>query len=409
LLLLGLWILYGAGYFYYASQVETWDHVTSRVTLSLGVMWFGVILGMELARTFAHRAIGRQNAVISSWDASPTLGNTDRQMVLIAWFLFGVLVTGFVVFERAQQIGEFLSAATEVERRDMRFAFNASGNYAYDVVLAVFAPFVCFYLLAQWIATRRRLFAVACATLACAIVLCKAGTFQKLPWAFFLLQLFMAYRLTHRLSMNVAWILVATALSVITLGFAASIAYPQLDIPAIGNYLLYRIAFITNEGLYQTLYVYPDYFPHTLGYNVGLIQSLFGLVPREPAYTVVAGFFGSPDSTYNALFIADAWVDFGLFGVLLAAVLVGAVVKFSDAFYFQFGKSPVCIAGIAASAWGILQLLSTAAPTAFLSGGLVLLPATVIALRNRPLGAPSRPQAGRTPDPGPGFHGERRV
>jgi hypothetical protein len=214
------------------------------------------------------------------------------------------------------------------------------------------------------------------------IVLCDVATFHKLPWAFFLLQLVVANKLLRHVSMNIAWIISAVTAGIFAMGLAASIAYPELDVPAIANYLLYRVAYITNEGLYQTFYVYPDYLPHAEGYNIGLVQSLFGLVPREPAHSVVAAFFGSPDATYNALFIADAWVDFGMFGVLLVSLLVGIVVKLSDAFYFQFGKSPICLAGIAASTWGILQLLSTAAQTAFLSGGLALLPLTLVVLRS---------------------------
>lgn len=387
LLLLGLWVFYGAGYFYFASQVETWDHVSARVTLCLAVMWLGLVLGMELVRAVARPALLQQHVVMSSWEAVPVRGSADRSMALLAWLLCGLLIAGFVFFGRPWQVLEFLSAATEAERRELRFVFNQTGSYAYDVILAVFAPFICFYLLGQWLSTRRRLFLTACLALAGTIVLCKFATFQKLPWVFFLLQVLVAYRLTNRLSMNLAWLVGAVALGVLALGFAASIAYPEVDVPAIGNYLLYRSAYITNEGLYQTLYVYPDYLPHSYGYNVGLIQAVFGIVPREPAHTVVAGFFGSPESTYNALFIADAWVDFGIWGVLLIAIVVGSVVKLSDVFYFRFGKTPLCIAGVVASTWGVVQLLSTAAPTAFLSGGLVLLPGTIVALRNGSLGS----------------------
>jgi len=311
------------------------------------------------------------------------LVSDDRRMALLAWLLAGALLAGFIVLGRPQQVLDFLSAGNAIDRRDLRFTSNASSSYALDVVVAVFAPFVCFYLFAQWKATRQRTFAIACAVLALSIVLFRAATFQKFPWAFFLLQMLIVHQLTRRLSMNLAWIVGAAAMIIVTLGVAASIAYPERDIPSIGNYLLYRVAFITNEGVYQTFYVYPDYLPHTGGYNIGLVQSLFGLVPRIPAYSVVAAFFGSPDSTYNSLFIADAWVDFGWPGVLLTSILVGAFVKFSDLFFFQFGKSPLCIAGLTASAWAVIQLLSTAAPTAFLSGGLALLPATIMVLRSR--------------------------
>src|SRR5215471_2804332 len=113
LLLVSLWVLYGAGYFYYVIGSETWDHVSSRVTLALGVMWLGIMFGMELFRAFDVLAVRRQSVVMSSWNMSPITGDTDQRMAFLGWLLAAALLAEFVLDGRISQVTQFLSSTTE--------------------------------------------------------------------------------------------------------------------------------------------------------------------------------------------------------------------------------------------------------------------------------------------------------
>ena len=89
--------------------------------------------------------------------------------------------------------------------------------------------------------------------------------------------------------------------------------------------------------MYQTLYVYPRYLPHTWGMNIGLIHRCSAAAIFF-AHARVANFFGADGATFDSFFIADAWVDFSYAGVVMS-VVVGFVVKSFD-ILSQPGKHP---------------------------------------------------------------------
>ena len=149
---------------------------------------------------------------------------------------------------------------------------------------------------------------------------------------------------------------------------------PQLDAPGILEWLGYRFFEVNNEVVYQTFYVYPHYLPHTWGMNIGLVHALFGSGELLSAHNRVASFFGSEGATFDSFFIGDAWVDFSYGGVLAMSLVVGFVVKTIDMFVLSLGKTPLCVALLGSGMYGLFQLQVTSAFTAFLSGGLVLIP-----------------------------------
>jgi hypothetical protein len=155
---------------------------------------------------------------------------------------------------------------------------------------------------------------------------------------------------------------------------AALIAIPDLKSAGIFEWLGYRFFEVNNEVIYQTFYVYPQYLPHTWGMNIGLIHSVFGNGDLLPAYSRVASFFGADGATFDAFFIADAWVDFSYGGVLVMSLVVGFVVKGIDVFVLNLGKTPLCVALLGSGIYGLFELQVTSAFTAALTGGLVLIP-----------------------------------
>ena len=112
--------------------------------------------------------------------------------------------------------------------------------------------------------------------------------------------------------------------------------------------------------------------------NIGLVHTLFGSGDLLSAHSRVANFFGSDGATFDSFFIGDAWVDFSYGGVIVMALVVGFAVKGVDIFVTSLGKTPLAVALLGSGMYGLFQLQVTSAFTAFLSGGLILIPLLVL-------------------------------
>jgi hypothetical protein len=381
LMLISFFVLYGAGNIIYFAGADTVPYVRYAVTLSLILMWVGLIVGIELARACAPALALQSDRVIRKWKAGTLSDRTNADQllaalaVLVAVFILGV----FLGWGKPGQIFNFLALDSAHEKQKYRLELSGQGGYLYQTLIASVAPFLSFLLLVKGAASKQR-YLLAVGILMCAAVFAgKFGTFQKVPWLVYLLQLIVVFQARRQLEIGVGRI--GFFLFVVLTGaiVAALIALPDLDAVGIFEWLGYRFFEVNNEVIYQTFYVYPQHLPHTWGMNIGLIHNLFGSDQLVSAHTQVANFFGAEGATFDAFFIADAWVDFSYAGVLAMSVLVGYVVKTVDIFVMSRGKTPVAVALLGSGMYGLFQLQVTSAFTAFLSGGLVLIPLLVIA------------------------------
>lgn len=381
--LAGIGILYGFGFLYYSATADLNDEASRHMVEALSVMWLMLILGIEMARALAWRLQARANDVIHSWTSEKLQGSNDVHVwsvlgVLIALFLVAV----FIATGKPGQLADFWTLATMTERRELRAETGGAGGYLYQLTLSTLAPFVALGVFACALACRRMSVWIVFAMIASIVLLCKIATFHRAQWIWFVLQIALAMQLSRSLQLGAGPLIGLAAVLAVGVIIGSSYTFPDADIWELLRYLVYRVFEISNEGIYQTLYVYPYHLPHTHGLNVALISTWFGVREFVPAHVEVAHFFGAEDSTFNAFFIADAWVDFGIVGVAVASFGVGYVVKMYDLYALSFGKGPVTIALLAASFFGAVQLLSTSALTALMTGGLGLLPLIVLVARS---------------------------
>jgi hypothetical protein len=382
--LMFMFVLYGGGYLYFLwTSTRVSLIVLERTTLCLMAMWICVIAGMEAARVLFPRAAVRADRLYDSWDRTRIVDDAGsiNLPVAVGVATAGFLILQFLLGDVLVSVAEFLAQETTQGRREARFLYGGAGGYLYNVMGGALGAWLSFYLLAKWWVTRKRILLATWALLASTLLVAKFGTLAKAPWVLFAMQTLLVFYVVRRISVRPRTILVFGVVGVATLVFTASIAFPGAQVGSIFLYLVRRIFYIPNEGLYQTLYVYPDYLPHTQGLNVGLFHRLFGTGDLTPAYSRVADFFGAFEANYNALFIADAWVDFSWAGVIGISLLVGVVIKLVDLYYAQLGKTPLTVSCFIAGLYGIDQLLATSAFTAFLSGGLLSIPLLVLLAR----------------------------
>jgi len=265
------------------------------------------------------------------------------------------------------------------EKQKYRLELGAQGGYVYQTLIASIAPFLSFLLLTKAAVSKHLYLLGAGVLLGIAVFAAKLGMFHKVPWLVYLLQLIIVWQARKRLEFGAGRMVVFLLVLVAGTFVASLIAMPELDSVGILEFLAYRFFEVNNEVIYQTFYVYPTYLPHTWGMNIGLLHSLFGSGDLVSAHTQVANFFGAAGATFDAFFVADAWVDFGYAGVVVMAVLVGYVVKTVDLYVTSLGKTPLAVALLGSGMYGLFQLQVTSAFTAFLSGGLVFVPLLVLA------------------------------
>lgn len=381
LMLASFGVLYGVGNIIYFVGADTVPEVRRTVTVSLILMWVGLLAGIELARSSAPGLVRLSHQVTRTWSRSALTdpGRGDQLLaalgVLIVLFILGV----FAAFGKPAQLLAFFALESAKEKQKYRFELGAQGGYLYQTLLASIAPFMSFLLLTKAFVSKRLYLLGVAALLGVVVFAGKLGTFQKVPWLVYLLQLLIVWQLRKRLEFS-AGRMVFFALIILAGTFAASlIAMPELDTAGIFEFLAYRFFEVNNEVIYQTFYVYPAYLPHTWGMNIGMFHSLFGSGDLVSAHTQVANFFGAAGATFDAFFVADAWVDFGFPGVAIMSVLVGCVVKAVDLYATSLCKTPLAVALLGSGMYGVFQLQVTSAFTAFLSGGLVFIPLLVLA------------------------------
>lgn len=380
LMLLGFFVLYGFGNLVYFADADTVLAIRNVVTVCLILMWIGLVVGIELARASMPALAGQSQRVVRAWSTLP-LADRARTDQLLAGL--GVLVALFILamffgMGKPGQILSFLAFQSAKEKIKLRLEFGGQGGYVYQTLIASVAPFLCFLLLAKAAARKQRYLLAVGVLVGVAVFVGKLGTFQKIPWLVFLLQLLVVYQASRRLEFGLGRGLVFLALLLAGAIGAAVIALPELESGRIFEWLAYRFFEVNDEVVYQTFYVYPEHLPHTWGMNIGLIHSVFGSGELTSAHTQVANFFGAEGATFDAFFIADAWVDFSYAGVMAMSVLVGFAVKAVDMFVMSSGKTPLAVALLGSGMYGLFQLQVTSAFTAFLSGGLIFIPLMVL-------------------------------
>jgi oligosaccharide repeat unit polymerase len=119
-------------------------------------------------------------------------------------------------------------------------------------------------------------------------------------------------------------------------------------------------------------YYYPKIYPYTYGMNIRVIHDMFSNAHYVPANVLVSGSQFN-QVTFNAMFIADAYVDFSYPGVIVQSIFVGYYLSYLDVLIFR-GNSYMKKALFAAVLIGIFNLINAGLVVSFFAFGLITLP-----------------------------------
>jgi len=359
--------------------------IVISMNFSIALMFVGVIAGIEIVNRLMPQRIAAMEVALTSWNSQRLEDNVGGGRMLLTVIAVLTLFLAWVSI-RENHIGiikAFLSiTGDEAARVAYRFNHGSSQNYFYRLVLGAIAPMLVVWgVLSGWI-NRSWTLLVAASLLFLVVMIGKSETLSKAPPAFFLIQLIVAGLLVFR--NRVTWRIGLGSLFAVIFVLYVTI---RITVSAYGDYgalgfLYYRVFEVPSESLLETFGAFPFRYPHTWGANIRPLAAIMG-IEYTPAFTIVSQLWlNTKDVTNNALFIADAWVDFSYAGVAVFSMLAGAACRSIDAIYLANGKTALGIAMMAAAFAGVFALLVSALNTAFLSGGLLLAPLLASALVN---------------------------
>jgi hypothetical protein len=353
------------------------DAVIIAMNFSLALMFVGVITGISMVDRIMPKRIAAMQVSLVGWNSQPLKDNVGGRRILLA------AITGLTLFLAWVSIREnhlgviraFLSiSGDEAARGIYRLNHGGSQNYLYRLMLGAVAPMLVVWgMLSGWI-NRSGLLLLAGGLLFVAVMIGKSETLSKAPPAFFLIQLIVAGLLVFRNRLNWRGGLAVLFAIILVLYLVIKLTLLVYDNFGALGFLYYRVFEVPSESLLETFGAFPFRYPHTWGANIRPLATIMGL-DYVPSFTIISQLWhNTKDATSNALFIADAWVDFSYAGVIVFSIVAGAVCRLIDAIYLVNGKTVLGIAIMAAAFAGIFTLLVTALNTAFLSGGLLLAP-----------------------------------
>jgi len=350
--------------------------ILAAMNIALALMFVSVIGGVEIVDRLMPMRVAKMRASLAGWNSQPLKDDVGGSRTLLT------AIVGLTFFMAWISISEnhlgiiraYLSITDEVGRTAYRLHSGGSVNYIYRVMLGAVAPMLVVWgSLSAWI-NRSWILLMAASLLFLAVMVGKSETLSKAPLAFFVIQLLVAGLLVFRNRTN--WRGGAVLLLGIILVLYLIIKLTMLDYDNFGalGFLYYRVFEVPNESLLETFGAFPSRYPHTWGANIRPLAAIMGR-DYVPAFTVISQLWhNSKDVTSNALFIADAWVDFSYAGVIVFSILAGAICRLIDAIYLENGKTVLGIAIMAPAFSGVFALLVSALNTALLSGGLLLAP-----------------------------------
>ena len=402
-----IWMVCGPPHLYYLVSGKLPGWLFIRMTLAFGLMFAGLVIGIEGMRLLAPARFRAAERLARDWrHLEISKGYIPPSVLVLVCTLGALFLLVVSVWERQLiHVMEFVSLGGRTDDvAEYRGTVGGSRLYLYNVFLSSVGPFLSFLL--QLTPSSRHPFIRPLRWIFVALILMgKIALFNRSAAALYVVQLLMLRPLLRDNRIRLGTLLKGLVL-VGVLMFPAFYHYLG-DIPLgqfISFYLLDRMFLAPYYGMVNYFMRFPDLMPHAMGRNVSIINTLwYGSETYTPAMVRFAEEAGNYFGSFNAAFVAEAWADFSYPGVFVVSLIVGVFSAFADLVIFPGTKrTREGVAILACVVYGVFVLSATAAQTALFSGGLALVPLTALALKmfaraSRRRTAPQAPLREATP------------
>ena len=357
------------------------ESVVVSLNVSIALMFLSIIVGIEAVDRSMPARAKQLFLGLSAWKGQRLESGRRRPWVLLGAI---TLAAGFMAVVSLKEHhlavikGYLAVAGDEFEKIAYRQQFGGSQSYLYRVLLASIAPLLIVWGgFSAWTLKWWPLFIVTMALVALTLI-GKLETLSKAPAALFIIQLLLVAYLARR--NDVTWRVAFAGFVIASVVFypVIRVAVPQTQGWDAFSFLYYRVFDNSNEAVLEFFATFPHRLPHTWGANIRPLAFLLGKEYAPSYFEVLRLWHGAGGSSVTGMFIADAWVDFSYFGVILFSILAGAICRIIDIVFLAQGKTVISLAVLGSAFIGAYNLTISALPAAFLSGGLVTAPLIAI-------------------------------
>lgn len=353
------------------------EEIVEHLLLAMGIVFLCVPAGIRFTlwlwatqwTTDEYRATWSDGGLRRVYQATPSVRGCLWLVVLT------ILAVIFIEEQPHKIIEYFLRGGSEYDNLILRVDEGGTPYYIYNVFLYSIAPFVVLVLWSlrsappadQHIQILFYVFLLV-------IFIGKLGTLSKAPPVFLLLQLILII-ITLQARIRTIDVLATILIATILFSLVINLTIPDLDITGTFRFLYYRIFDIPNEVLIEYFSAFPYSLRHTWEYGVfRTLISPLGEAPLQNYFAVAELSRGSVLSSSNAMFLGDAWADYGWLGVICCPFLAGVAVQSVDLYASRHGRTDEWACITAGCSFAVVTMLSTGLTTAFVTGGLALIP-----------------------------------
>lgn len=376
----------GPGGFIYEKALDLVNHeeIIENLMLAMSFVFLGVPAGIQFTQWLwpkqwaadSYRANWSEGALRYVYHA------TSSARIFLWLVVLAVLAVIFTEDQPKKIVEYYVEGGSEYENLMLRVEGGGTPYYIYNVLLSSIAPFVVMVLwsLKSALPTDWNI-KLLFYSLFAVVLLGKLGTLSKSPPVLLLLQLTLLVIITLQARIRMRDVLSTTLIATILFGFVVKLTMPNLDMVEILGFLYYRIFDIPNEVLIEYFSAFPYSLPHTWEYGVfGTLIRPLDEIPLPNYFAVAELSRGTVLSSSNAMFLGDTWADYGWLGVIFFPFLAGVAVQSVDLYASRHGRTDEWACITAGCSFAVMTMLSTGLTTAFVTGGLALIPLVSILL-----------------------------
>lgn len=401
LVLTGLLLIYGPAHLFFQYERDLNQDLHPTITVALMLMWVCLLAGLELPRWLFPRAFVAARRASASWNDEP-LREGFAPGSLCKPVAIAVLVLLAIDLVAEGQLGKvaayYGSGGLLEDQAQFRQDEGGSRLYLVNILVLTIAPFLSMVLLCEAVRLKnwraRAVFAAAFAI----VLLAKLSTLQKSPAAIYLLQMCLAWWLIRSNRPKPGTLLGAAAVFLLAMIPLSLAAFPGIEFVDLLGYFYRRIIEAPQETLEDYFAVYPGQIDFLYGLGFRWLHALIGTGEYVGSSLVVATLHESEGASFNAVFIADSWADFGFAGIALSSIGLGIVARLVDLYAYGLGKTSASVSILASMLFAAIYVASASFAAALITAGLALVPIVAWLLRH-----PVVPRAVAAPrlQPGP--------
>jgi hypothetical protein len=380
-----LLLIYGPAHLWFQYERELNQELHPTITVALMLMWACLLAGLELPRWLFPAEFATARRTSASW-SEQTLrpgfapGSLFRPVAIIVLLLLAI---DFVVEGQLGKVVSYYGSGGLLEdQAQFRQDEGGSRFYLVNILVLTIAPFLSMALLCEAVRLKtwraRAVFAFAFAV----VLLAKLATLQKSPAAIYLLQMCLAYWLIRSNRLKLRTLLGAAAVFLLAMIPLSLAALPGMELGDLLKYFYYRIIEAPQETLEDYFAVYPSQIDFLYGLGFRWLHALIGTGDYVGSSLVVATLHDSEGASFNAVFIADSWADFGFVGIALSSLGLGIVARLVDLYAYGLGKTGASVAILASMLFAAIYVASASFAAALMTAGLALVPMVAWLLRH---------------------------